>query len=167
MNCSFIVARYKPKGNIDSESNFKENVEKGTFDPIANNCSAVSCQSEEEAGNQQGLDSPVNKLQNNLVPVKSMNADHQNEILNNRVPQKYTNLNYKTSQGLGNSLGSRDHSNGYIKTPENYSKQLGASDTNHNVNQYIISNGVNIDEGRPRSLVYRGEIPRVSPIKVL
>lgn len=167
MNCSFIVARYKPKGNIDSESNFKENVEKGTFDPIANNCSAVSCQSEEEAGNQQGLDSPVNKLQNNLVPFKSMNADYQNEILNNRVPQRYTNLNYKTSQGVANSPGSRDHSNGNIKTPENYPKQLGTSNSNYNVHQYIVSNGANQDEGRPRSLVYRGEIPRVSPIKVL
>ena len=163
MNCSFIVTRYKPKGNIDSEATFKENVEEGTFDPIANNCSAVSCQSEEEAGNQQGLD----KLQNNLVPVKSMNADDQNEILNNKVPQRYINLNYKTSQGLGNSLSSRDHSNGNIKTPENYSKQLGTSNINYNVNQYIVSNDVNQDEGRPRSLVYRAKIPRVSPIKVL
>lgn len=167
MNCSFIVARYKPKGNYDSEANFKENVEEGTFDPIANNCSAVSCESEEEAGNQQGLDSPVNKLQNNLIPVKSMNADYQNEILNNREPQRYINLNYKTSQGLDKSLDSQDHSKGYIKNPENYSKQLGTSNINYNNNQYIVSNGVNQDEGRPRSLVYRAKISRVSPIKVL
>ena len=42
MNCSFIVARYRPKGNVDEEAAFKENVEKGTFDPVAYNCSAVN-----------------------------------------------------------------------------------------------------------------------------
>ena len=41
MNCTFIVARYKPKGNIDSEAAFKENVARGTFNPVAYNCSAV------------------------------------------------------------------------------------------------------------------------------
>ena len=169
MNCSFIVARYKPKGNIDSEANFKENVERGTFDPVAYNCSAVICQSEgeeieeeeEEEAGSQGRDSSKNKLHNYLIPVKSRNAD-KNEILSNNEPQR-----------LGNVLGSRD-SHSYMKTPESYSKQLSPSNVEYNVKQYTdksqkqyASNGVNQDEGRPRSLVYRAKIPRVSPIKVL
>ena len=164
MNCSFIVARYKPKGNIDSEENFKENVERGTFDPVAYNCSAVTCQSEEEEKQEeqsQGQDSPENKLHN------------QNEIPNNNEHHSHINLSYKTSQGLGNALGSRD-SYGYIKTPERYSKQLSPSNVEHNFKQYAgksqqqyVPNGLNQDEGRPRSLVYRAKIPRVSRIKVL
>ena len=177
MNCSFIVARYKPKGNIDSEANFKENVENGTFDPIAYNCSAVTCQSEEEEEKEeenQGLDSSENKLHNNLIPVKSRNVDYQNEILSNNEPQRHINLSYKTSRRLANVIGSRD-SRGYMKiTPESYSKQVSSSNVEYNVKQYTrqskqqyISNGINQDEGRPRSIVYRAKIPRVSPIKVL
>ena len=67
--------RYKPKGNIDSEADFKENVERGTFDPTACNCSAVICQpeqieekEEEEEEENQGLDSPEMKLHNNVIP---------------------------------------------------------------------------------------------------
>ena len=156
---------------------FSENVERGTFDPIAYNCSAVLCQSEEEGeeAGSQGLDSPVNKLQNNLIPVKSNNADKskQNELLNNNKPQRYIDLSYKTSQRFGNALGSRD-SHGYIKNPENYSKQLGPNHVEYNVKQYsgesqqqYLSNDANQGEGRPRSLVYRAKIPRVSVIKVL
>ena len=183
MNCSFIVARYKPKGNIDSDDNFKENVERGTFDPIAYNCSAVTCQTEEEEkqgeeegveeAGSQGQDSPLNKLQNNLIPVKSRNVDNQNEILNKNEPQRYINLSFKTSQRLGSSLGSQG-SHGHSKSPENYSKQLGPSNVKYNVKLYTgesqrqyVSNDVNQDEGRPRSLDYRAEIPRVSTIKVL
>ena len=161
MNCSFIVARYKPKGNIDSETNFKENVERGTFDPVAYNCSAVICQSEEEE-QSQGLDSPDNKPHHNLIPVISRNADYQNEVPSNSKPQR-----------LGNALGSRD-SHGYMNTLERYSKQLSPSIVEHNFKQHTgesqqqyVSNGLKQDEGRPRSLVYRAKIPRVWPIKVL
>lgn len=156
MNCSFIVARYKPKGNIDDEANFKENVEKGTFDPVAYNCSAVICKPE-EIEQSQGLDSTENKQHN------------QNEIPSNNEPQRYINLSSKTSQRLGNAHVSRD-SYGYMKTPERYSKQLSPSSAEHNTGesqQQYISNGLNQDEGRPRSLTYRAKIPRVSPIKVL
>lgn len=41
MNCSFIVVRYKPKSN--NKVGVKENIEIGTFDPVAYNCSAVEC----------------------------------------------------------------------------------------------------------------------------
>lgn len=173
MNCSFIVARYKPKGNIDSEEAFKENVERGTFDPIAYNCTAVNCPSKEEE-ESQGRDSLENKLQDNLIPDKSRNADYHNEILENNEPQRYISLSYKTSQRFSNALGYRG-SHGYMKNPESSSKQLGTRNVDYNVNQYnteetrqrYISNGINQAEGRPRSLVYRAKIPRVSAIKIL
>ena len=41
MNCTFIVARYSPKGNVDTEIQFRDNVERGTFDPVVFNCSAI------------------------------------------------------------------------------------------------------------------------------
>ena len=156
MNCSFIVARYKPKGNIDDEANFKENVERGTFDPVAYNCSAVICKPE-EVEQSQGLDKTENKQHS------------QNEIPSNNEPQRYINLSYKTSQRLGNAQGSRDP-HGYMKTPERYSKQLSPSSAEYNAGenqQQYVFNGLHQDEGRPRSLVYRAKIPRVSPIKVL
>lgn len=174
MNCTFIVARYKPEGNINSEAKFKENVENGTFDPMAYNCSAVNCSSIAEA-RSQAQDSIGNRLRGNRIPDKSRKIEYQNAIPENiKEPQKYTNLNYKSSQRSSNVLGYQG-SHGYIKIPQYNSKQLGMSNEGYRVSQYnreesrqrYISNRVNQDEGRPRSVVYRAKKPRIQRIKVL
>ncbi|KAJ7374904.1 hypothetical protein OS493_005262 [Desmophyllum pertusum] len=71
MNCTFIVARYKPKGNIDSEFAFKENVERGTFDAATYNCSAVVDCSSVAAAETQVRDSRVNNQQDSEISHQS------------------------------------------------------------------------------------------------
>ncbi|XP_078365287.1 uncharacterized protein LOC144649629 [Oculina patagonica] len=173
MNCTFIVARYKPKGNINSEALFKENVERGTFDPMAYNCSAVDCTAIAEE-KSQAQDSVGNQLQDNRIPDKSRNVGYQNVIPKNKEPQRYNNFNYRSSPRFGNVLGYQG-SHGYIKIPEYNSKQLGTSNEGNRVSQYnreegrqrYISTRLNQDKGRPRSIVYRAKTPPIRGIKVL
>lgn len=168
MNCTFIVARYKPKGNIDSEAAFKENVDRGTFDPMAYNCSAVNCSSVAEEENQV-QDSTGKKLQENRMPDESRNVKFQNGILDSKEPQRYSSFNYKTSQS--NVLGYQG-SHDYVQIQEYDTKHLGTpgnkgyGDNQYNSEErrqrYILNR-----TGRPRSTIYRAKIPHSKHIKVL
>lgn len=174
MNCTFIVARYKPKGNIDSEFAFKENVERGTFDAATYNCSAVvDCSSVAAAAETQVRDSRVNNQQDSEISHQSRNVPYQNETSQIKEPQRY-NLNGKSSQQLNNAMDYRDP-HGYVTAPGYNSRQLGARYQVGRRNQYdrdqspqrYIPNGVSEGAGRPRSLAYRAKIPHMPGIKVL
>lgn len=110
MNCTFIVARYKPEGNI--EAAFKENVEKGTFDPVVYNCSGVS--PGVIAGDKnQYTDGTSGKKQQPKRLLENTLHDSGN-ILENKVPysssnmQTYKQMHYGSSKGLNdNVLGFR------------------------------------------------------------
>ena len=45
--CTYIVARYKPGGNINSKRHFQDNVEKGSFD--RSYCNTVGDKSMDES----------------------------------------------------------------------------------------------------------------------
>lgn len=160
LNCTFIVARYEPKGNIDTEAAFKENVEKGTFDPLAYNCSAVFCPPEES----QAKYSAGNNQQDNRLPDRLKNNAHG--MLQNTQPgysnmQRYREMYYKNSKGLGSVLRNRGgvnllskYSNPRIPSYQGFRLTYRGG----NLPQFI-SNGWSEEEARPRSLDYRDEIP--------
>ncbi|XP_067054006.1 Golgi-associated plant pathogenesis-related protein 1-like [Acropora muricata] len=61
MNCTFIVARYFPKGNVDTIMAFMENVENGTFDPIAYNCRALKYGANGAIGNADAAQAHIRR----------------------------------------------------------------------------------------------------------
>ena len=169
MNCSFIVARYRPKGNVDEEAAFKENVEKGTFDPVAYNCSAVNPGTIPREESQVKDAGPENQLQENRIQDKSVN--NAEFSLGNRVSSRYSNMQryrdmyFKNSRGLrGNLLGVREANAGYVRVPG-----YGSNPTVSRVRSqhYQANNGDNLPqfmtesmneyETRPRS--FRAKVP--------
>ena len=170
MNCTFIVARYKPKGNIETAAAFKENVEKGTFDPIAYNCSAVDCK-ERASEEREVKDAPGSNQQYNRI------SHNTNGILTNKEPNSYSNVQryrdmyHEIPSGLrGNVLNYRG-TNGYVKLRGYYSNPLISRYRVYQGSQRVgiasqfIPNGLREDEARPRSLEYRAKIPH-SPITI-
>lgn len=169
MNCSFIVARYRPKGNVDEKAAFKENVEKGTFDPVAYNCSAVNSGTIPRGESQVKDAGPGNQLQENGIQDKSVN--NAEFSLGNRVSSRYSNMQryrdmyFKNSRGLrGNLLGAREANAGYVRVPG-----YGSNPTVSRVRSqhYQANNGDNLPqfmtesmneyETRPRS--FRAKVP--------
>lgn len=91
MNCTFIVARYFPKGNVDTIMAFMENVENGTFDPIAYNCSALKSGASGANGNADAVQAHIQ--QDNKMTKKPLGYP------GNRAEYK---LPYKNTDHLGN-----------------------------------------------------------------
>ena len=91
MNCTFIVARYFPKGNVDTIMAFMENVENGTFDPIAYNCSALKSGADGAIGNANAAQAHIKD--DNRMTKKPLGYP------GNREEYK---LPYKNTDHLGN-----------------------------------------------------------------
>ena len=91
MNCSFIVVRYKPKSN--NKVGVKENIEIGTFDPVAYNCSAVECKEDAQG---QATPSQDNYQQDKNVPYQKEN---QNK------PQRFSDFDKQSLHGLSKFEG--------------------------------------------------------------
>ena len=91
MNCTFIVARYFPKGNVDTIMAFMENVENGTFDPIAYNCSALKSGATGAIGNADAAQAHIKD--DNRMTKKPLGYP------GNREEYK---LPYKNTDHLGN-----------------------------------------------------------------
>lgn len=171
MNCTFIVARYKPtRGTtLTDEAAFKENVERGTFDPIAYNCSAVDCQSLAEA-QRQAAASQQDYQRSKNVPDQSQSIQYQNEDQNE--PQRLNTFNKESFRGLSNSA-SYQSSHDYITVPPYNAKQLQASQRGYEVNQYTRKQSMQqylsrvINKDRPRSLINRADTPQNLIIKAL
>ena len=122
MNCSFIVTRYRPKGNVDSEAAFKENVETGTFDPVSYNCSALNSGIKVAREESRVKDTtPGNQQQDNRIQEKYFN--NAESSLGNKASSRYSNMQkyrdmyFKNSRGLngGNLLGVREVNTGRVR----------------------------------------------------
>ena len=159
MNCTFIVARYRPKGNIDSETAFKDNVEQGTFDSAVYNCSNVNCPNK-----------VVDYSQNNQVPGSNQQHYGLSDKFSASPLHRYRDLYYKKAKDLGGGL--RDQVlNGYPKMTRIKSNSL--------LSRYQVYKLKNEDESLPQfysndfsendlkamEKFYRGKIPH-SPISM-
>ena len=139
MNCSFIVVRYKPKS--DNKVGVKENIEIGTFDPVAYNCSAVECK---EDAQRQATPSQDNYQQDKNVPYQKEN---QNK------PQRFSDFDKQSLHGLSKFEGNH----GWLNQ-ENV-------DRGHGVNSQYLSTDPNKD--RPRAFITRAHLSKDSLIKIL
>ena len=170
MNCTFIVARYKPKGNIDNEALFRDNVDKGTFDPIMYNCSSVNCRG--VAGEEiQEKQAPGSSQQH--IGLSDKSSDKEGDNLANKGPHSYSNMQryrdlyYKSAKGLNAGFRNRGV-NGYVNLPGLNANPLVSryqgyrSNSLYNRGQRLpefFSNDMTEDEVRPRFLEYRTKIP--------
>lgn len=150
MNCSFIVVRYKPKSN--NKVGVKENIETGTFDPVAYNCSAVECK---EDAQRQATPSQDNYQQDKNVPYQKEN---QNK------PQRFSDFDKQSLHGLSKFEGNHG-SHGYSTTPGYYPKNQENVDRGHGVNSQYLSTDPNKD--RPRAFITRAHLSKDSLIKIL
>ena len=159
MNCTFIVARYRPKGNIDSETAFKDNVEQGTFDPAVYNCSNVNCPNK-----------VTDYSQNNQVPGSNQQHYGLSDKFSASPLHRYRNLYYKNAKDLGGGLR-HQVLNGYPKMTGIKSNSL--------LSRYQVYKMKNEDESLPQFFsndlsendlkamekFYRGKIPH-NPISM-
>ncbi|XP_068677794.1 uncharacterized protein [Montipora capricornis] len=96
MNCTFIVARYSPKGNVDTEIQFRDNVERGTFDPVVFNCSAINPA-------VQGHIQPNSGMSNGPRNYPEHKVEYRPTYHSNNM-NRYREMYYKKSNNLNSNV---------------------------------------------------------------